>query len=193
MRDKLFFPLAALLTVLMVFLALQPGIGRLPTGAVTGDGVNYDRIVIEGPYLNKIISGGDARAQLIRQDNTYSLYIEAAADDLVAAPELSPHFRLAPDIEVQFAGRRVLVTARVRPADARGADQIELNYSAGRAGDSGWRAVELQPGFSEVSFEYTVPPFEKSEAGVDYLAIRPVVTGEPRAIVIDRIVLERLP
>ena len=66
MRDRIFFPLAGLLVILMVFLALQPGIGRLPTGAVAGDGVNYDRIVIEGRYLNKVIAGGDARTKLLR-------------------------------------------------------------------------------------------------------------------------------
>lgn len=192
MRDKLFFPLAALLTVVMVFLAIQPGIGRLPTGAVAGDGLNYNRIVIDGPYLNKIISGGDARAQLVRENDTYFLYIEAAAEALVAAPELGPHFRIAPDIEIQFASHRVRVTARVRPADARGAQQVEMIYSTGRAGDSGWQVLDLQPGFSEVSFEYDVPS-PLGEQGVDYLAIRPVVPDKSRAIIVERIVLERLP
>ncbi|ABI75555.1 hypothetical protein HNE_0033 [Hyphomonas neptunium ATCC 15444] len=192
MRDKLFFPLAALLTVLMVFLAIQPGIGRLPTGAVAGDGLNYNRIVIEGPYLNKVISGGDARAQLIREDGTYYLYIEAAFEALVPAPELGPHFRLAPDIEVQFAAQTVRVTASVRPADSRGAEQVEMNYSTGRAGDSGWQVRDLQPGFSEVSFEYDVPALE-SDQGVDYLGIRPVVPDKSRALIVERIVLERLP
>ncbi|MFN4183143.1 MAG: hypothetical protein ACK4M6_00030 [Hyphomonas sp.] len=192
MRDKFFFPIAVILTVLMVFLALQPGVGRLPTGAIAGDGLNYNHIVIEGPYLNKIIAGGDARAQLIREDKSYYLYIEAAADALAAAPELGPHFRLAADIEVQFSGRRVRVTALVRPADTRGAQQVEVNYSAGRVGDSGWQVLDLQPGFSEVSFEYDVP-LHQGEQGVDYIAIRPVVPDKSRAIIVERIVLERLP
>lgn len=192
MRDKYFFPLAVLLTVMMIFLAVQPGIGRLPDGAVAGDGVNYDRIVIDGPYLNKVISGGDARAQLIRDDRTYYLYIEAAVEALAASPELGPHFRLAPDIETQFAGRRIRITVRVRPADTRGAEQVEMNYSTGRAGDSGWQMRDLQPGFSEVSFEYDVPPLQ-GEQGVDYIAVRPVVPDKSRALIVQQIVLERLP
>lgn len=192
MRDKFFFPLAALLTGMMIFLAVQPGIGRLPDGAVAGDGLNYNRIVIEGPYLNKAVSGGDARVQLIRDGKSYYLYIEAAADALMAAPELGPHFRLAADIETQFAGRRVRVTARVRPADTRGAEQVELNYSSGRAGDSGWQMLDLQSGFADVSFEYDVPPLE-GDQGVDYIGIRPVVPDKSRALVLERIVLERLP
>lgn len=191
MRDKFFFPLAALLAVMMVFLAIQPGIGRLPTGAVAGDGLNYSRIVIDGNYLNKVVPGTDTSAQLIRDSGTYFLYIEAAADDLVAAPELNPHFRLAADIEMQFAGHRVRVTARVRPADTRGASQVEMNYSAGRVGDSGWQTLDLGQGFTEVSFEYDVPPLQ-GDQGVDYIAIRPAVPEGTRAIILERIVLERL-
>lgn len=190
MRDKFFFPLAALLAVLMVLLAIQPGIGRLPTGSVTGDGLNYDRIVIEGPYLNKAISGGDARIQLVRENRKYSLYIEAAG--AADAPELSPHFRLAPDIELRLAGRRVRITAAVRPAETRGAQQAEISYSSGRAGDSGWQTMDLEPGLTELSFEYDVPPLQGAQ-GVDYVAIRPVAPEQARAIILERIILERLP
>jgi len=191
MRDKFFFPLAALLSVMMIFLAIQPGFGRLPTGAVTGDGVDYSRIVIDDTYLNKVVPGADASAQLIRDKGTYFLYIEAAADGLVAAPELNPHFRIAPDVEIQFEGRRIRVTARVRPADVRGASQVEMNYSAGRAGDSGWQTLDLGQGFTEVSFEYDVPPLQ-GEQGVDYIAIRPAAPEGSRAIILESIVLERL-
>ena len=193
MRDRIFFPLAGLLVIMMVFLAVQPGIGRLPTGAVAGDGANYDRIVIDGDYLNKIVAGGDANVDLLRNPGGgYALQISAAADALKDAPELGPHFRLAPDIELQFAGRRIRVTARVRPADERGAMEVKLNYSAGRAGESGWRTFALQPGYSDVSFEYTVP-LQAGEQGVDYVALRPVVPEKQRGILLERITLERLP
>lgn len=193
MRDRIFFSLAGLLVIFMIFAAVQPGIGRLPTGALAGDGVNYDRIVIEGEYLNKMIAGGDADVDLLRTpEGGYALQISAAVDALRDAPELGPHFRLAPDIEVQFAGRRIRVTARVRPAQARGATQVQLNYSAGRAGESGWRMFALQPGFSDLTFEYDVPP-QTGEQGVDYLALRPVVPEKQRAVLVERITLERLP
>lgn len=191
MRDKLFFPLAALLVAIMVAVALQPGIGRLPTGAVAGDGLNYGRITIEGAYLNKVVAGGDAVTRLVRDGQTYLLYIEAGAGALPDSPELGPHFRLAADIELQFSGRRVRATARVRPADARGAEQVQLNYSAGRVGESGWQVFELQPGFTDVSFEYDVPALQ-GEQGVDYFAIRPVVPDKTRALVVERIIFERL-
>jgi len=193
MRDRIFFPLAGVLVLLMVFLGLQPGIGRLPTGAVAGDGVNYDRIVIEGKYLNKVIAGGDARTRLLRTpERGYVLQVDAEAGALADTPELGPHFRLAPDIEVQFSGRRIRVTVRVRPTDDQGAMEAEANYSAGRAGESGWRKFGLQPGFADFTFEYDVP-VAAGEQGVDYFAIRPVVPEKRRGILVERVVLERLP
>lgn len=193
MRDRFFFPLSILLLVAMVFLAMQPGIGRLPTGAVAGDGANYDRIVIEGDYLNKVIAGGDARTELLRTPaRGYELQIEAEAGALDDAPELGPHFRLAPDIELQFAARTIRVTVRARPADDRGAMQVQVNYSAGRSGESGWKVFNLQPGHADFTFEYTLPPAQ-AEQGVDYIAVRPVVPEKQRGVVIERITMERLP
>lgn len=193
MRDRIFFPLAGLLVILMVFGALQPGIGRLPAGAVAGDGVNYDRIVIEGRYLNKVIAGGDARTLLLRTpERGYLLQIEAEALALAAAPELGPHFRLAPDLEAQFSGRKIRVTVRARPAGDKGAMELQVNYSAGRVGESGWQKFGLKPGFTDFAFEYDVP-VAAGEQGVDYLAVRPVVPDKARAVVIERITIDRLP
>lgn len=191
MRDRLFFSLAALLILCLVGLAVWPGVGRLPTGAVAGDGFNYERVTIEGVYLNKVIAGGDATTRLVREGSDMLLYIEARAGALADAPELGPHFRLAADLEKQFAGRRLRITASVRPADQRGAEQVLVNYSAGRAGESGWQVFDLKPGLSDVSFEYDVPPVI-GEQGVDYLAIRPLVPDKSRALLVERIMFERI-
>jgi hypothetical protein len=193
MRDRIFFPLAGLLVILMVFLALQPGIGQLPTGAVAGDGVSYDRIVIEGAYLNKVIAGGEARTRLQRlPDKRYVLQIDADVDALADAPELGPHFRLAPDIEQQFSTKKIRVTVRARPAENQGAMEMKVNYSTGRAGESGWHEFALQPDFADFSFEYDVPA-AVGDQGVDYIAVRPVVPSKRRGILVERITLERLP
>lgn len=192
MRDRLFFPLAGLLVLLMVGLAAQPGIGRLPTGSVAGDGLNYDRIVIEGAYLNKVVAGGNARTRLQRTpERGYILEVSAEEGALLDAPEQGPHFRLAPDIEVQFSGRKIRVTVRARPSDDQGAMQMKANYSAGRVGESGWKQFDLQPGFTDFSFEYDVPVAE-GEQGVDYIAVRPVVPEKRRGILVESIVLERI-
>jgi hypothetical protein len=192
LRDRWFFPLALLLAAAMIALAISPGIGNLPRGAVAGDGKNYNQIDIAGAYLNKIYAGGNAITELTRGENgAYAMYIEAAAGALSDAPELGPHFRLDADIELQFAARTVRVTVRARPAGDRGARQIAVNYAAGRAGESGWKVFDLLPGANDYSFEFSIPA-HVGEPGFDYLAIRPVVPEKTRAVIIDSVRLERL-
>ena len=192
MKDRIFFPLAFLVAAGMVVLAVSPGIGRLPSGALTGDGQHYDRITVSDTYLNKIIAGGNAVTRLQKgQSGRTELYIEADVDALDSAPELGPHFRLAADLELQFSGYRIRATVRARPADDHGAMQMQTNYSAGRVGNSGWQVFDLQPGFADYSFEYDVPLIE-GDQGVDYFAIRPVVPDKSRALVVESVTFERL-
>ena len=176
----------------MVVLAIWPAIGRLPDGAVTGDGSNYDLITVDGEFLNKVLAGGDATTELARDsDGDYLLYIEAQAGLLGPDPEEGPHFRLASDLEVQFSGRRIRCTVRMRPADQKGAMQAKVNYSVGRDGDSGWQVFDLAQGFEDFSFEYVVPD-HIGDQGFDYFAIRPVVPEKSRALLVERITFERV-
>lgn len=192
MKDRIFFPLAFLAAAAMVGIAVAPGIGRLPSGPVTGDGEHYDKVTISGKYLNKIIAGGDAITRL--QDGPAGrqvLYIDAEAGALGDEAELGPHFRLAADIELQFSGFTVRCTVRARPAEDHGAMQLQAEYSAGRAGDSGWQVFDLQPGSATYSFDYDVPLIE-GDQGVDYFAVRPVVPDKSRALIVEEITFERL-
>jgi hypothetical protein len=192
MKDRIFFPLAFLLVVGMVVLAIWPAIGRLPDGPITGDGTNYDRVTVSGQFLNKILAGGDATTELVRnRGDDYLLYIEAQAGLLGPEPEDGPHFRLASDLEVQFSGRRVRCTVRMRPADQRGAMQAKVNYSVGREGDSGWQVFDLVSRFENFSFEYVVPE-HIGDQGFDYFAIRPVVPEKSRALLVESVTFERI-
>ena len=192
MRDKWFFPAAGGFAALIVIVSLLPGLGNLPSGPVTGNGKNYDRITVAGDYLNKIVAGGDAITELVRgEDGQRLLYIEAEAGALRLEADAGPHFKLASDMELQYAGQRIRCTVRVRPADDRGALQVALEYSVGREGDSGWQLLDLQPGFSDVSFIYDVPEL-RGEQGFDYFGIRPVVPQKARAILVERVTFERL-
>jgi hypothetical protein len=192
MRDRFFFPAALVLVAMMIFLALRPGIGALPTGPIAGDGAHYDKITIEGAYLHKIYAGGNAKTALVEgEDGLSVLYVDADFGALRDEPELGPHFRLAADLETQFAGTTVRITARVRPADDRGAMQFAMNYSAGRVGESGWKIFDLQPGFADFTFDYDIP-YVEGDQGVDYFGIRPIVPDKSRAILLERVTFERI-
>ncbi|KCZ91800.1 hypothetical protein [Hyphomonas johnsonii] len=192
LRDRFFFASALVLAALMVFLAIRPGIGALPTGPVAGDGTHYDKIVVQGNYLHKVFAGGNAKTELVEGDGGKKLlFVEAAAGVLRDQPELGPHFRLAGDLETQFSSMTIRVTVRMRPADDRGAMQAAVNYSAGRVGESGWQIFDLQPVFTDFSFDYDVP-IAIGEQGVDYLGIRPVVPEKSRALLVERVTFERL-
>lgn len=177
----------------MAWVAVLPAFGAKPSGPVTGDGVNYDRIEVSGEALYKIIAGGDVKTEILDfDDGTERLKLEVEAGTLADGVEFGPHFRLAADIETQFSGRRIRVTVTAQPANIKGAEQIVVNYSAGKVGESGWEVFDLTPESREVSFEYTVPEMQGEQAS-DYLGIRPVVPEGNRGVLISKIVLERLP
>ncbi len=193
MRDFVFFPLAALLAGGMIWLSIMPAFGAKPSGPVTGDGVNYDRIEVSGDMLYKVIAGGDLRTEVqTTPEGEKQLFLEVEAGALADGVEYGPHFRLAADIETQFSGRRIRVTVSAQPAEAKGAEQLLINYSAGRVGESGWETFDLGQQNLDVAFEYTVPQIQGDQAS-DYLGIRPVVPDGVRGVLISKIVLERLP
>jgi hypothetical protein len=193
LRDWLFFPLSIVLAIGLVALAISPALGRTPTGPMAGNGFNYNTILIDGAYLHKLYSGGDADIDVRKGDGgRETLEMTVTAGLLDEAPDLGPHFRLAADIEQQFSGRRVRVTVRAQPASDRGATQMRVNYSAGRVGESGWTVFDLKPGWNDFSFEYDVPVIE-GDQGFDYIAIRPVVPEKTRTLLIDSVRLDRLP
>ncbi len=192
MRDHFFYPAALIVLALMVFFAIRPGIGRLPDGPVTGDGVNYSVITIDGNNLNKIYAGGEAETRFAKDpEGNPAVFIRIETEALSEDPLLGPHYRLAGDLEVQYSGQIIRCTVRARPADEGGAMQMRVNYSAGRVGESGWQTFDLKPGYQDYTFEYRVP-IARGDQGLDYFAIRPVVPDKSRSLWVKQITFTRL-
>ncbi len=190
MSDKFFFPAIIAFGLFLVFLAIQPGLNRLPQGAVSVGDMNYNRVVVEGNDLNRMVVGGQADVELIRGDGPAHLQIVTASGMLSDDPRLGPHFILAADIEVQFSGFDVAITVRAAPGEARGAQAMMVNYSTGRDGESGWKQFDLQPGFEDFVFNYQVP-VKSGDNALDYLAIRPVTPDKTRSLRIQKVTFER--
>jgi hypothetical protein len=196
MPDKLFYPLMLVIAGLVVASALLPAVDRKPSGSVSFSAeeaqAGYQKLVIEGEELYKMVAGGEAGIEFVEAPGGLQAVITAGAGMLPDDPVRGPHYRLAADAENVFQDKRVRITVRAKPGNRRGASRLRMNYSTGRQGESGWIVRNLRPEFSEVSFEFRVPPKDTDELANDYLAIRPVVPDKDRQLVIDRIVIERV-
>ncbi|WP_158085747.1 hypothetical protein [Henriciella aquimarina] len=191
MSDKVFFAAAALVAMVMVALGLLPGVNTLPTGPVSGGGTDYKTIEVSGDQLNRMVAGGEADIELVKMDGRTLLQVGAKIGTLKEDPLLGPHFVLAQDLEVAFAGRTVQVTINARAAEKYGAEQMRVNYWVGAGEGSGWETFPMTRQFRDISFTYDIPDRDPGAApGYDYLAIRPVVPEKERAILISSITIE---
>lgn len=193
MSDRVFFIAAFFVAVALVGLGLLPALGQLPSGPISGGGTDYQRIEVSGDQLNRIVAGGDADIDMTRADGQTVLRIGATEGTLSEDPIQGPHFMLAPDLEVAFAGRPIRITVTARAADKYGASEMRLHYWVGSGVGSGWETFTLTREFRDISFEYTPPPRnEGTDPGYDYLAIRPVIPEQERALFVSKVTLEPL-
>ncbi|WP_018148888.1 hypothetical protein [Henriciella marina] len=191
MTDRIFFLCAFLAAAVMVAIAVLPGFNTRPTGPVSGGNTDYRRIEVSGAQLNRFVAGGDADISLVRADGEAALRIEVAAATLADDPIRGPHFILDRDLETVFAGREVRITIRARAADQYGAEQMRVNYSVGSAIESGWEKFTITREFADSVFTWTPPERTPgTDAGYDYLGIRPVVPEKQRAILVQSVVFE---
>ncbi|MEM7766009.1 MAG: hypothetical protein AAF253_00805 [Pseudomonadota bacterium] len=189
-KDTVFYPLAAIAAALLVLLALSPAFGALPSGPVSvGDG-QYGAVSVSGLQLNRMQPGVEATLTLVESADPTAIEIGVDAETLSDDPVLGPHFPLAADLEVQFAGYEIAITVRAKPGPTRGATRMQVNYSTGRDGESGWQAFDLKPGYDDYTFVYDVPA-RTGEQGLDYLGIRPVVPDKSRTLLVEEVRFER--
>ncbi|MEO0465505.1 MAG: hypothetical protein AAF216_03095 [Pseudomonadota bacterium] len=191
MPDRLFFPLAAILAGLLVVLAMQPALGALPSGAWSGGDSDYRDMRLNGLDLNRISSGGEAQINLVTDSDPIYLEIETAVGDLSDDPLLGPHVRISEDIELANSGHIVEVSVVARAGERLGAEQMLINYSTGREGESGWQSFNLTREWATYSFTYEVP-LKTGERALDYFAIRPVTPEKTRSLWVSEFRMQRI-
>lgn len=194
MSDLLFYPVALLAALAIIAGAALPGRDRLACSSVSGAGTNYTDIMVSGDDLCRMVAAGQSDIdRVLTGESISSLVVSAGAGMLSDRPERNPHFRLAADLEQQFAGRRIRVSVEAKPTQPRGAHSFEMNYSAGQEGNSGWQLFDLQPDYRTYSFIWDVPARQGTEQAIDYLSIRPIVPEGTRGVEIRSVRFERLP
>ena len=184
LTDTVFFPLAGLLAIVMVSLAMRQPSNPLPTGSISGADTDYRIVRVSGLDLNRFVAGEYSDYAIVPTDSGPALRISPATDFFPDNPDKGPHFRLAPDLETVFSGRDLRINVRARATETNGAAHFEVNYFAGPEGQSGWQKFALQPDFKNYSFEFTAP-LANQDLGVDFLGIRPVIDSEGAGLEVE--------
>lgn len=182
MSDRLFFPLAALLAIVFVVIAMQPWADRPPTGPVSGGNRNPQDVTVAREQLHRFRTGPEGELDLEGVDDrglTVVRIIRLAGQDY-NDPQSGPHLVLAEDIEAAMASREIEVTIEARATGEFAATAFEANYQARPGEDSDWRRFELTPEFTEYVFQWTTPP--AGELGYDYFGVRPVTSGKRQSM-----------
>jgi len=121
------------------------------------------------------------------------LTIRAEQDANLPDAQRNAHFRLGPDLETVYAGHKLRISLTVKPTDGAGAEAFEFNYSAGKAGDSGWIRFDLKPEWDTYTAEVDVPrKLLENNVALDYISVRPVVPEKTRGIELREIRFRRL-
>ena len=191
MRDFVFYPIMAAIVVTMVISSLylgwqQPKCG--PFGGADGP-ADYSLIILKGQDLCRM--DGFEGFELNLEDDVLTIRAEEGAND--ADVQRNAHFRLGPDLETVYAGHKLRISLTVKPASGAGAEAFEFNYSAGKAGDTGWIKFDLKPDWDTYTAEVDIPrKLLENTGALDYISVRPVVPDKTRGIELSEIRFRRL-
>ncbi|MEM9939441.1 MAG: hypothetical protein AAF768_11375 [Pseudomonadota bacterium] len=196
MKDSVFFPIVLLVAILMVAGAMISDDGRRLCGPMSGGAgpADYSYAIVEGRDLCRMEAGPSSNLNRIGgpADEAY-ITILAVDDQHRDAPEFNSHVKLAADLEYQYAGQKLRMQITARPSEANGAEAFEVNYSTGKAGETGWIRFNMQPGWDTYRFDYNVPEKLLADSvAFDYFAIRPVIDGKARSMDLQRIEFRKL-
>ncbi len=183
MRDRLFFPAAAALAGMFVFMALNPLAERLPTGPVSGGGRNVMDLTVQGEELHRFVAGNYNGVAFIRAAATQPalLQVTRKAGEDYQDPRSGAHLVLAEDLEYAYEKRTIQIDIEARAAGAFPASQFEADYFAKAEFETGWQKFDLTPEFKTYSFTFEAPTRGESE-GYDYVGVRPVAPDKQRTM-----------
>ena len=172
--DPIFYPLIAMLAGGMIFLAMEPFKERKPSGPLSAGAANALDLSVSGDELYRFRAGRVGEITLQADDGATHLTVLLSPEEKYDTPLYGPHLVLDSDLERNYEGRKIRVTVEAKRAPEAPSSGMEINYSAGSLGESGWHSFDLKSEFTSHSLEYDVP-FADSSLGRDYLAIRPQV------------------
>jgi len=180
--DRVFLPLAGLLTVGLITLALnsRPDL-RNPVYTANG-------FVMQGDALGQLVPGPGTRLQLIAASSGESMARLSAIATFKTAGERSAGVSaaLSPQWEARVAGRMLRVEVEAQTALNSDVDQIRVGYFTIGYGDSGRTPVALERSWRTVGICFRAP--ENAEPnGQEAVGVWPGDAGSGDAVLVREI------
>lgn len=176
LKDRFFYPLAALLAAAMIFFAMSFG-ERIEL---------TDKEIWDKGYVMK----GEDLIRLTAQPGTQSVFVAASGGEPAYARLTSTVARsalptdkpgvfapLGIDHERAFAERRLRLTITARASAIQGLESFDMGYFTAGSGDSDWIRKDLTSEWSDHVMEYR-PGALTEQMGLDHFSMWPGETGE---------------
>jgi hypothetical protein len=175
LKDRFFYPLAALIVAAMIAYALSFG-------------ENDDLTDIE-IWKNGYTMQGEDLVRLTVQPGTQAIYVAASGGESAYARLSSTAARdslppgpgvfapLGPKYERAFATRKLRMTITARASRINPLEYFDMGYFSAGSGDSGWKRRELTNGWSDYVMEFR-PGALTAQQGLDHFSIWPGETAE---------------
>ncbi len=182
MKDRFFYPLAALVIFGMIAFALSLKTVTTPS--------NVDIYERQGVDLADLFPSPGTTVRLSESGDDIYAVLSAHMTREIAPPSSGVFGTLGPAYEANFGGADIVITVRARQSKTTPSTKMELGYFTTGVGDSGWKPFVLSNEFVDYSFEFSPnPPLDE---GIDYVGIWPDPEGKGGMIDVQSVKVERL-
>jgi len=175
LKDRFFYPLAAIIAVAMILGALS-----------FGDRIDLtDREIWDSGYE----MAGEDLTRLTAQPGTQAIYVAATRDEPAYARLTSTAARdslppgpgvfapLGLQYERAFAAQDIRMTVTARSSRNNGLETFDIGYFSAGSGDSGWKRKKLSPEWKDYVLDFK-PGALTERVGLDHASVWPGETAE---------------
>jgi len=175
LKDRFFYPLAALVTIAMVIFAMS---FRVKVD-LTDSEIWENGYVMAGEDLIRLAAQPGTQAEFVAAAGGQPAYARLTSTVARAsvAPKPGIFAPLGPEYERAFATRKLRLTIIARSSSIQGLDHFDMGYFTAGSGDSPWKRKKLTEEWAEYVMEYT-PGALTEKVGLDHFSMWPGETAE---------------
>jgi hypothetical protein len=190
LKDRFFYPLAILTILLIIGIALRPGLASngpsaqevLESGYSTGGEDLRNLITPTGMFVEIVESpDGTVNYAILKMNIPVEL----------TQPSQGVFIALDPVYEKTFSGQNLKITIIARAGRTDPLDKFRTAYFSGEK-SSGWKQFTLTPDFENYEFAFKTPDKEKV-LWREYIGIWPGDAGDSKTIEVKDIKIEVVP